>query len=179
MDCVTCEKCRVWGKLQILGIGTAIKILLHPMDTIITPAATVSKSDMEEADSSAAASCDILETKRSSRITLNRQEIIALMNTLNNLANSLQFAAGAAELAQRTDLPQEEVVFASVAGGAPAPASAAAVDVAADATAGSAAASNKPLPWGAIGFMSVGYLAPLLLFAAVMLKAMGTRKGAV
>lgn len=28
MDCVTCEKCRLWGKLQIMGLGTAIKILL-------------------------------------------------------------------------------------------------------------------------------------------------------
>jgi hypothetical protein len=27
MDCVTCEKCRLWGKLQISGIGTALKIL--------------------------------------------------------------------------------------------------------------------------------------------------------
>lgn len=163
MDCVTCEKCRVWGKLQILGIGTAIKILLHPMDKIITPSATVSKSDAGATDS--AASCDILETKRSSRITLNRQEIIALMNTLNNLANSLQFAADAAELAQRTDLPQEEVVFASVAGGVPASSDA-------------ATARNQPLPWGAIGFMSVGYLAPLLLFAAVVLKTMGKRSEA-
>lgn len=30
MDCVSCEKCRVWGKLEILGLGTAIKILLTP-----------------------------------------------------------------------------------------------------------------------------------------------------
>jgi ERO1-like protein alpha len=28
MDCVTCEKCRLWGKLQTMGLGTAIKILL-------------------------------------------------------------------------------------------------------------------------------------------------------
>jgi hypothetical protein len=28
MDCVTCEKCRMWGKLQILGLGTAVKVLL-------------------------------------------------------------------------------------------------------------------------------------------------------
>lgn len=28
MDCVTCEKCRLWGKLQVTGLGTAIKILL-------------------------------------------------------------------------------------------------------------------------------------------------------
>lgn len=28
MDCVTCEKCRLWGKIQTMGLGTAIKILL-------------------------------------------------------------------------------------------------------------------------------------------------------
>ncbi|CAG8777178.1 440_t:CDS:2, partial [Dentiscutata heterogama] len=27
MDCVGCDKCRLWGKLQISGIGTALKIL--------------------------------------------------------------------------------------------------------------------------------------------------------
>jgi len=27
MDCVACEKCRLWGKLQITGLGTALKIL--------------------------------------------------------------------------------------------------------------------------------------------------------
>jgi ERO1-like protein alpha len=32
MDCVTCERCRLWGKLQILGLGTALKILLMDGD---------------------------------------------------------------------------------------------------------------------------------------------------
>jgi len=27
MDCIGCEKCRLWGKLQVLGLGTALKIL--------------------------------------------------------------------------------------------------------------------------------------------------------
>lgn len=27
MDCVTCEKCQLWGKVQVMGIGVAIKIL--------------------------------------------------------------------------------------------------------------------------------------------------------
>jgi ERO1-like protein beta len=27
MDCVSCEKCRLWGKLQTSGLGTALKIL--------------------------------------------------------------------------------------------------------------------------------------------------------
>ena len=27
MDCVGCDKCKLWGKLQIQGMGTALKIL--------------------------------------------------------------------------------------------------------------------------------------------------------
>lgn len=27
MDCVGCDKCRLWGKLQTQGLGTALKIL--------------------------------------------------------------------------------------------------------------------------------------------------------
>ncbi|KAJ3045490.1 hypothetical protein HDV00_009144 [Rhizophlyctis rosea] len=27
MDCVACEKCRLWGKIQVTGLGTALKVL--------------------------------------------------------------------------------------------------------------------------------------------------------
>jgi hypothetical protein len=27
MDCIGCEKCRLWGKLQFLGLGTAMKVM--------------------------------------------------------------------------------------------------------------------------------------------------------
>lgn len=27
MDCVGCQKCRLWGKIQITGLGTALKVL--------------------------------------------------------------------------------------------------------------------------------------------------------
>lgn len=129
MDCVTCEKCRVWGKLQILGFGTAIKILLHPVDKIVTPTATVSTNGgapldlartlnadgMLDATAQAqAATCQVLETKRKSRISLSRQEIIALLNTLNQFSNSLIFAAEAAERAGRQDIPEESISFASI-----------------------------------------------------------------
>ena len=30
MDCVSCERCRLWGKVQIYGVGTALKILTSP-----------------------------------------------------------------------------------------------------------------------------------------------------
>lgn len=29
MDCVGCEKCRLWGKLQFLGLGTALRIIFE------------------------------------------------------------------------------------------------------------------------------------------------------
>ena len=29
MDCIACQKCRLWGKLQIQGVGTALKILFN------------------------------------------------------------------------------------------------------------------------------------------------------
>ena len=69
MDCVTCEKCKVWGKLQILGLGTAIKILMTPEKQL-----------------------------RQSAGFLNRQEVIALLNTLHQLTKSVSFAAHAADL---------------------------------------------------------------------------------
>ncbi|VFQ61891.1 unnamed protein product [Cuscuta campestris] len=63
IDCVGCEKCRLWGKLQVLGLGTALKILFsvdgqkHP-----TPP-----------------------------LQLQRNEVIALMNLLNRLSESINF----------------------------------------------------------------------------------------
>ena len=33
LDCVGCERCRLWGKIQIIGLGTALKILFsYPED---------------------------------------------------------------------------------------------------------------------------------------------------
>ena len=131
MDCVTCEKCRVWGKLQILGFGTAIKILLHPVDKIVSPttttvstkngvngvpAAGATASQRSAGAEGAPATCDVLATKQRSRLTLSRQEIIALLNTLNQFSNSLIFAAEAAELAGRGDIAEQPVQFASVLG---------------------------------------------------------------
>jgi hypothetical protein len=34
-DCISCEKCRVWGKLQFLGLATALKIVTMPRDADI------------------------------------------------------------------------------------------------------------------------------------------------
>ena len=72
MNCVTCEKCKLWGKLQILGIGTAIKILLLNND-------------------------ELIKKMNQNEMIINRQELIALINTLHQLCNSLKFAGHAKE----------------------------------------------------------------------------------
>eukprot|EP00250_Pteridium_aquilinum_P003588 c13893_g1_i1 orf=286-1605(-) len=66
MDCVGCEKCRLWGKLQILGLGTALEILFSEN----SPNPPV----------------------------LQRNEVIALLNLLNRLSESLIFLHNLAPL---------------------------------------------------------------------------------
>ena len=84
MNCVTCEKCRVWGKLQILGIGTAIKLLLTP-------------------------------TNELNKVKLYRQEIIALINTLHQLATSIDFAASAHDVEFRENVQTCLAYFSVIA----------------------------------------------------------------
>jgi ERO1-like protein alpha len=55
INCVTCEKCKTWAKLQLLGIGTALKILVD-YDT---------------------------------DVVLERNEVIALVNTLRQFSDSI------------------------------------------------------------------------------------------
>ncbi|KAI8089114.1 endoplasmic reticulum Oxidoreductin 1-domain-containing protein [Halteromyces radiatus] len=64
MDCVGCEKCRLWGKVQTTGLGTALKVLF----------AYEEKS---------------LHYKSNPNL-LNHNEIVALFNTLNRLSESLE-----------------------------------------------------------------------------------------
>lgn len=95
MDCVDCEKCRLWGKLQILGIGTAVKLLL------------LSQEEIE------AGMSHLIDGKLRVVPVVNRQEIIALINVLNNLAKSVDFANHAAELEVAHKLSLDGVYTAS------------------------------------------------------------------
>ncbi|CAL9089964.1 unnamed protein product [Musa acuminata var. zebrina] len=73
MDCVGCEKCRLWGKLQILGLGTALKILF---------------------------SVDH-QNYINQQLQLQRNEVIALMNLLNRLSESVKFVHDKGPYAER------------------------------------------------------------------------------
>lgn len=62
MDCVGCEKCRLWGKLQVHGLGTALKILF-----------SVNGHNSDQS------------------LQFQRNEVIALVNLLNRLSESINF----------------------------------------------------------------------------------------
>lgn len=66
MNCVGCEKCKLWGKLQILGMGTALKILFHEDDCLGGGVAA------------------------GRPLTLDRNEVIALLNFLGRLSSSVE-----------------------------------------------------------------------------------------
>ena len=63
MDCVGCEKCRLWGKIQVSGVATALKILFSFEDQSFT-----TKTGLDP---------------------LRRSEIVALFNTFNRVTESL------------------------------------------------------------------------------------------
>ncbi|XP_046887492.1 ERO1-like protein alpha isoform X2 [Hypomesus transpacificus] len=67
MDCVGCFKCRLWGKLQTQGLGTALKILF-------------SERQIEELPKSGG---------RPS-FQLSRQEIVSLFNAIGRISTSIR-----------------------------------------------------------------------------------------
>jgi hypothetical protein len=68
LDCVSCEKCKLHGKLSLLGLGTALKILLVPDEMLM----------------------------------LSREEVVALVNTLEKLARAIHYAARLREMHSET-----------------------------------------------------------------------------
>lgn len=62
IQCVGCDRCKLWGTLQTLGIGTALRILFSNNDDI------------------------------EGTLQLSRQEAVALVHTLERLSSSLVFA---------------------------------------------------------------------------------------
>jgi ERO1-like protein beta len=63
MDCVGCDKCRLWGKVQFTGVATAMKILFEIDEKALDPVRNPN--------------------------LLQRSEVVALINTLHRLSESL------------------------------------------------------------------------------------------
>jgi len=64
MDCVGCDKCRLWGKVQTTGLATAMKILFELDEKALDP--------------------------KSNSNLLQRSEVVALINTLFRFSESLK-----------------------------------------------------------------------------------------
>ena len=73
MDCVGCDKCRLWGKLQTVGYGTALKILF-----------------------------EFDEFKNGENPPLRRTELVALVNTLDRVSHSLSVLGEMRDLMKHT-----------------------------------------------------------------------------
>lgn len=67
MDCVGCFKCRLWGKLQTQGLGTALKILFSEKLIANMP-----------------------ESGPSYEFHLTRQEIVSLFNAFGRISTSVK-----------------------------------------------------------------------------------------
>ncbi|EDO14640.1 hypothetical protein Kpol_309p9 [Vanderwaltozyma polyspora DSM 70294] len=65
MDCVHCDRCRLWGKVQTTGYATSLKILF----------------ELDEGDE---------QTKQHIVDKLTKYELIALFNTLDRLSKSIE-----------------------------------------------------------------------------------------
>ena len=64
MDCVGCDKCRLWGKIQVQGLGTAFKILFS--------------KDLQS---------NFVGNRKQFRLT--RTEVVSLFNAFGRLSNSI------------------------------------------------------------------------------------------
>jgi len=64
MDCVGCDKCRLWGKVQVTGLATAMKILFEMDEKALDP--------------------------QLNQNLLSRWEVVALLNVLHRFSESLR-----------------------------------------------------------------------------------------
>lgn len=94
MDCVGCDKCRLWGKVQTTGVATALKILFEldekaleyvllfpvpfPSNTV-SPISPVPDNNLRF----------LLISPHANANLLQRTEVVALINTLHRFSESL------------------------------------------------------------------------------------------
>lgn len=79
MDCVGCDKCRLWGKVQTAGYGAALKVLFESENN----------------------SVDVPK--------LGRTEIVALFNTLARISSSLESINGFRQMVEAEESAEESI----------------------------------------------------------------------
>lgn len=82
MDCVGCDKCRLWGKVQTNGYGTALKVLFE------------------------------LDNNNGDELTLKRTELVALFNTYARVSESMASIGRFREMVEGPAVDEEKPVAA-------------------------------------------------------------------
>ena len=83
MDCVGCEKCKLWGKLQLMGVATALKVL------VAERRAGEALALAAEAAGGPGTSAALPTLKP---LVLERNEVVALVNLFERLSRSMNIA---------------------------------------------------------------------------------------
>ncbi len=81
MDCVGCDKCRLWGKIQTTGLGTALKVLFELNEKNLEYESLCPHSRLTCAHP--------LYSPQVNANLLQRSEVVALINTLHRFSESL------------------------------------------------------------------------------------------
>ena len=83
MDCVGCDKCRLWGKVQTTGLATALKVLFELDEMALKSAARLLGSLV---------SIWLIDyfSPQANHDLLHRSEVVALINTLFRFSESLK-----------------------------------------------------------------------------------------
>ncbi|KAF9244963.1 hypothetical protein BU15DRAFT_85793 [Melanogaster broomeanus] len=76
MDCIGCDKCRLWGKVQTTGLATALKVLFELDEKALDP--------------------------HQNQNLLQRSEVVALINTLHRFSESLHLVEQFREMWRKT-----------------------------------------------------------------------------
>lgn len=106
MDCVGCDKCRLWGKIQTTGIATALKILFE-----------LDEKALECVLSILAILCQLIGSSSSPHANsdlLQRSEVVALMNTLFRFSESLAAVDDFRRMWRQLDAPVTEKIATEV-----------------------------------------------------------------
>lgn len=94
MDCVGCDKCRLWGKLQVTGLGTALKILFsspESLEDVTSVNPHYSNTDTYPSSMQYLnASDSLLPSSPKDGLQLSRNEIVALFNAFGRISTSIQ-----------------------------------------------------------------------------------------
>lgn len=95
MDCIGCDKCRLWGKVQTTGLATALKVLFEMDEKALRYASFFQYYDQSQRLIRS-------HSHNTNQNLLQRSEVVALINTLHRFSESLHAVERFREMWKKT-----------------------------------------------------------------------------